>query len=88
MKEKVLDKIKKEIKSTETIFKEKIVTLVLGGIGVIAALAWNEAIKSLFEAYLPKGGELVGKFIYAIMVTLILGIASRYLGKIEQKKYL
>ena len=85
MKEVLKNSIKK-IEETKREFKEKTITLILGGFGLVAALAWNEAIKSLFEALFPKKNELIGKFIYAIIVTIIVVIASLHLRKISEKK--
>jgi len=79
-------KIKNEIKETKGEFKEKTITLILGGFGLVAALAWNEAIKSLFETFFPKESALIGKFIYAIIVTIIVAVVSSQLTKISQKK--
>lgn len=88
---KSLDKIKKinplkEIKETKREFTEKTITLILGGFGLVAALAWNEAIKSLFETLFEKSNELIGKFIYAIIVTAIVVFVSIRLKKISEKK--
>ena len=66
--------------------KEKTLTLILGGFGLVAALAWNEAIKTLFETFFPKESALIGKFIYAIIVTIIVAVVSSRLTKISQKK--
>lgn len=86
-----LNKIKKikpleEIKKTKEEVRKTIITLVLGGFGLVAALAWNEAIKSLFETFFEKSGELIGKFIYAIIVTAIVVIVSLQLKKTSEKK--
>jgi len=86
-----LNKIKnikplKEIEETKREFKEKTITLILGGFGLVAALAWNEAIKSLFETFFKKNNELIGKFIYAIIVTVIIVLVSMRLRKIAEKK--
>ncbi len=86
-----LNKIKKvkpleEIKKTKREFTEKTITLILGGFGLVAALAWNEAIKSLFETFFEKSNELIGKFIYAITITIIVVIVSMRLKKIAEKK--
>lgn len=75
-----------EIKKTEREFREKAVTLILGGFGLVAALAWNEAIKSLFETFFEKSNELIGKFVYAIIVTVIVVVVSIRLKKISEKK--
>jgi formate/nitrite transporter FocA (FNT family) len=81
-----LNKIKNGIEEVKREFKEKTVTLILGGFGLVAALAWNEAIKTLFETIFPKKNELIGKFIYAIIVTIIVVIISLQLRKISEKR--
>jgi len=65
--------------------KEKMVTLILAGFGLVAALAWNDAIQSLFKAFFPQNQELIGKFIYAVIVTLIVVIISLQLQKIDSE---
>ncbi len=87
MSEKIVDHFKKELKETKRAFKEKMVTFILAGFGVVASLAWNEAIKSLVDTLLPKQtSALIGKFIYAILVTFIVVLISRYLEKISTKE--
>jgi len=81
-----LNKIKNEIKKMNEELKEKTITLILAGFGLVAALAWNEAIKTLFETFFPKESALIGKFIYAIIVTIIVALVSSQLTKISQKK--
>jgi len=83
---KPLDKIKNGIKETKQELKEKTITLILGGFGLVAALAWNEAIKSLFETFFEKSNALIGKFIYAIIITFIIVILSMQLKKVSEKK--
>ena len=39
--------------------------------GLVAALAWNEAIKKAIASVLSTDGELMGLFVYAIVVTLV-----------------
>lgn len=72
-----MEEVKREL-------KEKTITLILGGFGLAAALAWNEAIKTLFETLFPKKSELVGKFIYAIIVTFIVVLVSLQFRKITK----
>jgi len=79
-------KIKNEIKEVKKELKENTLTLILGGFGLVAALAWNEAIKTLFETFFPKESALIGKFIYAIIVTIIVVVVSSQLKKISQQK--
>lgn len=70
-----LEKVKKET-------KEKIITLILAGFGLAAALAWNEAIQSLFNFLFPKTNGLIGKFVYAAVITVIVVIITFQLNKI------
>jgi len=83
---KPLDKIKNGIKETRQEFKEKTITLILGGFGLVAALAWNEAILSLFETIFKKSNALIGKFIYAIIITVIVVALSLQLKKVSERK--
>ncbi len=85
-KSEPLKKIKEEIKEVKREFKEKMITLILSGFGLVAALAWNEAIKTLFETLFPKKSELIGKFFYAVVVTIIVAIVSLQLRKIAEKR--
>ena len=83
---KPLDKIKNGIKETKQEFKEKTITLILGGFGLVAALAWNEAIKSLFETFFQQGNALIWKFVYAIVITIVVVVVSLQLKKISERK--
>jgi hypothetical protein len=39
----------------------------------VAALAWNDAIQTLFQQYLGSmGGALAAKIFYAVLVTIIV----------------
>ena len=65
---------------------EKISNLSTAAFGLVAALAWNEAIKSLFV----EGGALYaisngGPWVYALLVTVIAIAATVWIGKITEK---
>lgn len=55
---------------------QKMTTLILAGFGLVAALAWNDAIKSLFETIFGKQQSLIAKFLYAIFITAIIVVIS------------
>jgi hypothetical protein len=65
---------------------ERTVTLVLSGFGLVAALAWNDAIQGLFLSVFGAQGSLPAKFLYAIFVTIIITIVSIRLSRWEPKK--
>ncbi|WP_414469724.1 DUF5654 family protein [Methanobacterium sp. ACI-7] len=58
-----------------------IATLMTTAFGLIAALAWNEAIKAIILQFFPKGDGLTGLLIYAILITIIAVIATIIIGR-------
>ena len=71
---------------------EKLSALITAAFGLVAALAWNDAIKALFVG--PCGTEnagalcelsAFGPWAYAIIVTIIAVIATVWIGKISNK---
>ena len=65
---------------------EKTITLILGAIGFIAALAWNDAIKVIFDDFIQPGDAILGKILYALLITVIFVLLSINLSKIISKK--
>jgi hypothetical protein len=56
---------------------DKFSDLITTALGLVAALAWNEAIQQLFTQFLGEaGGALAAKFFYAFIVTLIVIFAT------------
>lgn len=65
---------------------EKLAALLTAAFGLVAALAWNDAIKGLFK----EGAPLYflagyGPWIYAILVTILAVFITIYLGKLSEK---
>ncbi|MFH1610625.1 MAG: DUF5654 family protein [Patescibacteria group bacterium] len=60
---------------------EKMTTLIAAGLGLVAALAWNDAIKKLFESIFGKASNLAVMFLYAIVVTVIVVIITIKLSR-------
>ena len=76
----------------KTEVSEKIGALVIAAFGLVAALAWNEAIKALFIG--PCGSEGAGAlcalssggpWVYAVIVTIIAVLVTIWIGKIAGK---
>lgn len=71
-------------------FKKSVVGYMTAAFGLIAGLAWNEAIKSLIDFFFPEGGNsILAKFIYAILITIIVVIITyllfKFAGRQDQK---
>lgn len=82
-------KIKKLEKHSNVIrsqFQDKFLIYILSGFGFVAGLAWNDFVKNFIEYLFPlQGDNLWAKFFYALFVTLILVVASIYLGRLQDK---
>jgi len=67
---------------------ETFATLMTAAFGMIAALAWNTAIKTLIDEYFAYGSTVVPLFIYAIFITILAVICivliARTLGKLKE----
>ncbi len=59
---------------------QTMISLASASLGLVAALAWNEAIKALL-AEMNLGDSLGGLFIYAILATVIAVVVLVLLGK-------
>ena len=62
-----------------------IITLVTTAFGLVAGLAWNDAIQKLIESIMGAGDALTGLFIYAIVVTIIAVVVTILLARVAAK---
>ena len=61
-------------------------SLASAGFGVMAALAWNEAIKALFtELFGETGGKVGALFGYAAIVTVIAVLVVHSLARVTER---
>ncbi len=68
---------KKEERSLKLEVRAQVVGYVIAALGVIAGLAWNDAVKSLIEHFFPLSqSTLWAKFIYATLLSTGVGIIS------------
>ena len=64
---------------------DKIVQLVTAAFGLVAAPAWNTAIQGLFTAIFGEAGDLLAKFAYAVVVTVVVVFLTVRLGRLAEK---
>ena len=56
---------------------DKFSQLITTALGLVAALAWNDAIQTVFQQFLGSaGGALAAKIFYAVLVTFIVIFAT------------
>ena len=61
--------------------KEQTKGYFMAALGLVAGLAWNDAIKSLIEAVFPisKSSGVLAKFFYAAVITYGIVLVSHYI---------
>lgn len=64
---------------------EKIAILITGAFGLVAALAWNGAIQTIFKKFFGESSSITAMLIYAIVVSIIAVIATIWIGKVAEK---
>ena len=63
--------------SFKVLFLETTAALITSAFGLVAALAWNDAIKKAIAMWLGTGDdELIGLLVYALIVTVIAVVAT------------
>ena len=66
---------------------KQMVTLSTAGFGLVAALAWNEAIQAFVQEYIDKyisvGSGIISRFIYAVIITIFAVVVTYQLTKIS-----
>ena len=66
------------------VFIQTMIALASASLGLVAALAWNEAIKATL-ALLGLGDDLVGLYSYAILATVLAIVVLVWLGKLAAR---
>ena len=67
--------------------KEKVASYILAGLGIVAALAWNDAIKALIEQWYPlEQDSVLAKLYYAFVMTILIVIVSIVVIKLTKQE--
>lgn len=64
---------------------QTMITLASLSLGYVAALAWNDAIKTTIKLLAKTEDDLAGLYIYAIISTIIAVVTLTILSKIASK---
>lgn len=48
----------------------QLLALATSALGLVAALAWNDAVQAVFKEYFPEARGITPKFVYAVLVSL------------------
>lgn len=75
-----------EIKRIQADFMERLTLLVIAGLGLITALAWDDFFKDLFARLFSGAESVQNKLIYALFLTVFTAGVTVLIGKIFRKK--
>ncbi len=81
---RVTDAFSERNRMNARVFLQTMIALASVSLGLVAALAWNEAIKATLEKA-GLGDDLVGLYSYAIIATVIAVVVLVVLGRIAAR---
>jgi glutathionyl-hydroquinone reductase len=75
-----------EVSKFTKAFRENFVTLIISALGLVAALSWNDAIKTTIDTFFPSVGNVIYKYYVAIIVTIISVVITYFLSRMKPKQ--
>ena len=64
---------------------DKMSALIAAAFGLVAALAWNDAIKAIFREVFGSSDQVIPMIIYAVMVTIIAVVITLIVARAVSK---
>lgn len=82
MAEDLIKNTETELKSIKREIRERTTGYVMAAFGFVLGLAWNDAVKSLIETYIPiQKNSAFTKLIYAAVLTTLFVIITYYINR-------
>lgn len=85
----ILKKSKEVAKKTQIAVFKQMFTLASNGLGLVAALAWNNVILEFVNGYIKKyltyGSGIISLLIYAVLITVFAVLITLNLSKLIEK---
>jgi hypothetical protein len=87
--EKKTQKNKNKQKKLHIAVLNQIVTLATSGLGLVAALAWNnviqEVVNNYIKKFLPNGSGIISLLFYAVLITVFAVFVTTELTKLVER---
>ena len=64
------------------VFETGVYTIIVSGLILVAALAWNSAFSQLFKHIFGGREEIIVQFIYAVMITFVVILVVFWLSQL------
>lgn len=78
--------ITQNIKEAHNAVRKRMFSYIAAGFGLVVGFAWNDAISSLIKEIFPGGASSIwAKFIYALILTTVVGYVLYYIEKALDK---
>jgi Flp pilus assembly pilin Flp len=72
-------------KQTTKVVLQSMIALASAALGLVAALAWNDAIKETIKQFLGSDDSLASKYTYAVLATILAVVVVVVLTRIAAK---
>ncbi|MBI4053985.1 MAG: hypothetical protein HY397_01490 [Candidatus Doudnabacteria bacterium] len=80
------NRLKQEGNRIEVEVRKRAAGYLVGAFGLVAGLAWNDAIQSFIAQLFPiQKNSVLAKFIYAALLTLAVVLLTRYVISVLEK---
>jgi len=87
IKKKITEKLREDRSKIRKEVRERTFTYLVAAFSLVAGLAWNEAVKSLIDYFLPLStNTLLAKFTYAVFITAAVVTFTVYLERILKRE--
>jgi len=87
IREESIRKIKQESDRMRREVQERTLGYIIGALGLVAGLAWNDTIRSFIEYAFPLAKDtLQAKVLYSVVMTLIVVLSTILLVRVFGKK--
>ncbi len=81
------EKFREESARVRREVRERTAGYITAALGLVAGLAWNEAIKAFIEYFFPVSqNSILAKLIYAIAMTIVVVVLTVYLMRFTGKE--
>lgn len=81
------EKIKTEREKLSREMRSRLGGYLLAAFGLVAGLAWNEAVQSLIREFFPLSQDsIAAKFVYAGVLTVVVVLVSAYLARFLERE--
>lgn len=78
--------IRKDVEKLEKEYFARASQYILAAFGLVAGLAWNDAVKALIDYLFPQDkSTLWAKFIYAVIITALVVVLTKYISSAIHK---